>query len=97
MSSEETCLQGFPSDDIFDVIVFALVQIKDVGLRQKRKIAVERKRGNPAKRNVTDVQISRLNIVDKGHAQTNKIGCGCSRHQLLINNYSLLISKEDCL
>ena len=57
----------------------------------------ERKRGNPAKRNVTDVQISRLNIVDKGHAQTNKIGCGCSRHQLLINNYSLLISKEDCL
>ena len=87
-------MQGFPSDDIFDVIVFALVQIKAVGLRQKRKIAVERKRG---KRNVTDVQISRLNIVDKGHAQTNKIGCGCSRHQLLINNYSLLISKEDCL
>jgi len=48
MSSEETCLQGFPSDDIFDVIVFALVQIKAVGLRQKRTIAVERKRGNPA-------------------------------------------------
>ena len=65
MSSEETCLQGFPSDDIFDVIVFALVQIKAVGLRQKRTIAVERKRGNPAKRNVTDVQISRLNIKDK--------------------------------
>ncbi len=33
MSSEETCLQGFPNDDIFGVIAFALVQIKAVGLR----------------------------------------------------------------
>ncbi len=31
MSSEETCLQGFPNDDIFGVIAFALVQIKAAG------------------------------------------------------------------
>ena len=42
MSSEETCLQGFPNDDIFGVIAFALVQIKAVGLRYKRTITVER-------------------------------------------------------
>ena len=48
MSSEETCLQGFPNDDIFGVIAFALVQIKAVGLRYKRTITVERKRGNLA-------------------------------------------------
>ena len=76
MSSEETCLQGFPSDDIFDVIVFALVQIKAVGLRQKRTIAVERKRGNPAKRNVTDVQISRLNIRISIALKQTKSGAG---------------------
>ncbi len=27
MSSEETCLQGFPNDDIFEVIAFAYMQI----------------------------------------------------------------------
>ncbi len=27
MSSEETCLQGFPNDAIFGVIVFAFIQI----------------------------------------------------------------------
>ena len=42
MSSAETCLQGFPNDDIFGVIAFALVQIKAVGLRYKRTITVER-------------------------------------------------------
>ena len=42
MSSEETCLQGFPNDDIFGVIAFALVQIKAVGLRKMRTITVER-------------------------------------------------------
>ena len=42
MSSEETSLQGFPNDDIFGVIAFALVQIKAVGLRYKRTITVER-------------------------------------------------------
>ena len=42
MSIEETCLQGFPNDDIFGVIAFALVQIKAVGLRYKRTITVER-------------------------------------------------------
>ena len=46
MSSEETCLQGFPNDDIFGVIAFALVQIKAVGLRKMRTITVERQRGN---------------------------------------------------
>ena len=40
MSSAETCLQGFPNDDIFGVIAFALVQIKAVGLRYKRTITV---------------------------------------------------------
>ncbi len=48
MSSEETCLQGFPNDDIFGMIAFALVQIKAVGLRYMRTITVERKRGNQA-------------------------------------------------
>ncbi len=33
MSREETCLQGFPNDDIFGAIAFALVQIKAAGLR----------------------------------------------------------------
>ena len=42
MSSEETCLQGFPNDDIFGVIAFALVQIKAIGLRKMRTITVER-------------------------------------------------------
>ncbi len=46
MSSEETCLQGFPNDDIFGVIEFAFMQIKAVGLRCQRTITVERKRGN---------------------------------------------------
>ena len=45
MSSEETCLQGFPNDDIFGVIAFALVQIKAVGLRYRRTITVERSVG----------------------------------------------------
>ena len=44
MSSEETCLQGFPNDDIFGVIAFALVQIKAVGLRKMRTITVEEQR-----------------------------------------------------
>ena len=42
MSSAETCLQGFPNDDLFGVIAFSLVQIKAVGLRYKRTITVER-------------------------------------------------------
>ena len=42
ISSEETCLQGFPNDDILGVIAFALVQIKAVGLRKMRTITVER-------------------------------------------------------
>ena len=42
MSSEETGLQGFPNDDMFGVIAFALVQIKAVGLRKMRTITVER-------------------------------------------------------
>ena len=42
MSSEETCLKGFPNDDIFGVIAFALVQIKAIDLRKMRTITVER-------------------------------------------------------
>ncbi len=45
MSSEKTCLQGFPNDDIFGVIAFALVQIKAVGLRYMRTITAERSVG----------------------------------------------------
>ena len=33
MSSVETCLQGFPNDNIFEVIAFAVMQIKAVCLR----------------------------------------------------------------
>ena len=47
MSSEETCLQGFPNDDIFEVIVFAVAN-------KSRRLALSAhnhhkfKRGNPA-------------------------------------------------
>lgn len=41
MSSEETCLQWFPNDDIFGVIALHLCK-KAVGLRKIRTITVER-------------------------------------------------------
>jgi len=44
MSSEETCSQGFPNDDIFEVIEFAFMQMKAAGLRYQRTITVGAKR-----------------------------------------------------
>ena len=62
MSSAETCLQGFPNDDIFGVIAFALVQIKAVGLRYKRTITVERSESSACVRSTLHQAIGRAKL-----------------------------------
>ena len=87
MSSAETCLQGFPNDDIFGVIAFALVQIKAVGLRYKRTITVEQCRAWQS-------SVAKYKILHNLRLRRNIIFCDSKKYHLRKAQISLLQSNN---